>query len=87
MAVTSLGATDGPLAAGVTPVSVSSADANSLLRRLEGLIAVDANKMPSQVVLPGEGSAARAVGADMGLEPVGVMRRHVRLEIVSSSKA
>ena len=87
MAVTSLGATNRALSTGVTPVSVSRADANGLLRRLEALITVDANQMPAKVVLSGEGSTARAVGANMGLEPVRVMRGHVRLEVVSPRKA
>lgn len=87
MAVTSVGATDGALAAGVTPVSGSSAHTNGFLGGLKALITMDANKMPAKVMLSGERSAAGAVRADMGLQPVRVVSGHVGLEIVGPRKA
>ena len=42
--------------------------------------------MPSQVVLAAEGPATRGVGADMRLQPVGVMGGHVRFEVIRTGE-
>jgi hypothetical protein len=47
---------------------------------------MNANKVTTEVVLSAEGPTARAVGADVGLQPVRVVGAHVRLEIVRASE-
>ena len=51
-----------------------------------GLVAVDADEVAAEVVLAAERAAAAAVGADVGLEAVRVVRRHVRLQVVCTGK-
>jgi hypothetical protein len=51
------------------------------------LVSVNAEQMPAEIMLAAEGAATGAVGADMGLETIGVVGSHVSLEIVSASES
>lgn len=56
------------------------------MRRADRLVSMDTDEMTTQVVLATEGSATGTVRADMGLQSVGVMSRHVRLQVIGSSE-
>ena len=47
---------------------------------------MDADQMSAQVMFTAERAATRWVRADMGLEAVGVMSGHMRLQIISTRK-
>jgi len=51
-----------------------------------GLITMNADEMSTQVVLATERAATGTVRADMGFQPVGVVRGHVCFEIVRTSE-
>lgn len=84
--------TDPAFATAIAPAPGAFLDADRLFRRrrvVRGgnrVIPVDADKMTAQIVLSTERAAARTVRADMGLKSIGVMCRHVRLEIIRTGK-
>jgi len=47
-----------------------------------GIIAMDANEVTAQIMFTAKGATARGVGANMGLKSVGVVCRHVGLQVV-----
>jgi hypothetical protein len=51
-----------------------------------GFVLVDRDKMPSKIVFARERAVARLVRAHVGLEAVGVVSRHVSLEVERASK-
>jgi len=40
---------------------------------------MDTDEMTAKIMLPAEGTTTRTMGADVGLEPIRIMRRHVGL--------
>lgn len=74
----------------IAPASRASVDADSLSCcrgcGRDGLVAVDANQMTAQIMFAAEGATTRAMRANMRLQTVGIMGRHVSLQIVSSSE-
>jgi hypothetical protein len=50
------------------------------------VISVDANEVTAKVVLAAEGPPAGVVVADMRFQPVGVVGRHVGLEVVGTGE-
>lgn len=50
------------------------------------LVAMDRDDVTTEIVLPGEGTATRAVGTDVWLETVGIMSGHVSFEVVGPGK-
>jgi hypothetical protein len=79
---------DPTLATGLAPAAWATANTDRLPSGVVGshFIPVDADEMPSQVVLAAEGPVTRGVGADMRLQPVGVMGGHVRLEVIRTGE-
>ena len=78
---------DPTLATGLAPAARTTANTDRLPSGVgRQFIPVDADEMPSQVVLAAEGPVTRGVGADMRLQPVGVMGGHVRLEVICTSE-
>jgi hypothetical protein len=47
---------------------------------------MNTDKVTTEIVLSAKGPTTRAVGADVGLQPVRIMGPHVRLEIVRASE-
>ena len=75
-------ATNSAFAAVVAPVASTASNADAVLL----FITVDADEVTTEVVLPAEGATARAVRANMRLQPVGVVGSHVSLQIVGSGE-
>lgn len=48
---------------------------------------MNAHQVPTQVMLATEGSATRGVGANMGLQAIGIVGGHVRLQVISASES
>lgn len=98
--VTGLLRSEAALPTTVAPDSRAPFNANSRLRfilRLIGrdrghgtcttLVAVDGGTVTLEIVLAGERPAAGSERADVGLGTIGVVRVHMSLEIVSTSKS
>ncbi len=88
---------DEALAAAVTPPARALFHTDGLLRprgvvgrayRVFALrlVTVNADKMAPEIVLSTERTATGAMGADVGLQSVGVVRRHVCFKVVSASE-
>jgi hypothetical protein len=79
-------------AAGIAPVAHTPLDADGALRLSHeaggnGLIAMNADEMTTKIMLATERTTTRALGADMGLEPVGIMGTHMRFQVVCTSES
>jgi len=81
------------LSTGVTPASGAFLDPNGGLPRRprvlgggDRLVAMDADKMPAQVMFTAKRAATRWVGANMGFETVWIMGGHMCLQVISPGK-
>jgi len=82
IAAIAFGLADVALAAGITPGAKTALDADGdFWHGCEGIrfFAMNADEVTAQVVLAAEGTTTRAVSADIGLEAVGIMSRHMGL--------
>lgn len=48
---------------------------------------MNANQMTTKIVFPAEGTTTRALRANMGLQPVGIMSGHMGLQVVGSRES
>lgn len=93
MAVTRFVAANPPFAARVAPATRSVLNANRLFRShrnngsTDGFIAMNADKMTTQIVLPAEGTTARSLRAYMRLQTIGIMGSHMCLQVICPSKS
>jgi hypothetical protein len=70
----------------IAPTAGALVYANHRFRRRNRVITMDTDKVPAQVVFSTERSSAGVMRADVRFQPIGVMRRHVRFEIVRTGK-
>jgi hypothetical protein len=70
----------------IAPTAGSLVYANHGFRSRNRVITMDTDKVPAQVVFSTERSSAGVMRADVRFQSIGVMRRHVCLEIVCTGK-
>ena len=92
VAITGFVATNPSLAARVAPATGSALNTNGLLRshREKGstdrFIAMNADEMTTQIVLPAEGTTTRSLRAHMRLQTIGIMGSHMCLQVICPSE-